>query len=75
MNQKENDFAKKNLIPLLMNEHFLETKSPFNYINFWNYINNEYFYTLNEKTFSHPKQLVHKILLNGKFFIKFILYF
>lgn len=68
MNQK--GFAKKNIIPLLASEqfHFVENKTPFNYINYWNYINDEYFKRVNEKTISNTAQIVHKIIENGNSF-------
>lgn len=68
-------FAKKNIIPLLASEqfHFIENKTPFNYINYWNYINDEYFQKVNEKTISNTAQIVHKIIENGNsFFLNFI---
>ena len=68
MNQK--GFAKKNIIPLLASEqfHFVENKTPFNYINYWNYINYEYFKRVNEKTIFNTAQIVHKIIENGNSF-------
>lgn len=63
-------FAKKNIIPLLASEqfHFTENKTPFNYINYWNYINDEYFQRVNEKTIANTAQIVHKIIENGNSF-------
>lgn len=68
MNQE--DFAKNNIIPLLASSrfHMAENKTPFNYINYWNYINDEYFQRVNEKTISNTAQLVHRIILNGNSF-------
>ena len=66
MNQ--DSFTKRNIIPLLANErlHFCEGKTPFNYINYWNYINDEYFQPVNQKAISNTAQIVHKIVSNGK---------
>ena len=73
MNQEQ--FAKGNIIPLLASErfHFTENKTPFNYINFWNYINDEYFQKVNDKTLSNTAQIVHKIISNGNSFF-FLIY-
>ena len=75
MNQEE--FAKNNIIPLLASEqfHFTENKTPFNYINYWNYINDEYFQRVNEKTISNTAQIVHKIISNGNSFFLNLLNF
>lgn len=60
-------FAKNNIIPLIATEncHLNENKSPFNYINYWNYINDEYFKKVNEKKISNTAQIVHRIISNG----------
>ena len=65
MNQ--DSFTKRNIIPLLANEHlhFCEGKTPFNYINYWNYINDEYFQPVGQKAISNTAQIVHKIVSNG----------
>ena len=73
MNQ--DSFAKKNIIPLLANKHlhFCEGKTPFNYINYWNYINDEYFQPVTEKAISNTAQIVHKIVLNGNIIFNFLI--
>ena len=71
----QDEFSKNNIIPLLACEqfHFVENKSPFNYINYWNYINDEYFQRVNEKTISNTAQIVHRIIANGNsFFLNLI---
>ena len=73
MSQEE--FAKANIIPLVESEkfHFIETKNPFNYINYWNYINDEYFQKVNAKTISNTAQIIHRIIANGNsFFLNLI---
>ena len=66
----QEEFAKKNIIPLLAVNHFhySDNKTPFNYINYWNYINDEYFQKIKAKNFSNTDQIIHKIISNGKFF-------
>ena len=75
MNQ--DSFTKNNIIPLLANEriHFSEGKTPFNYINYWNYINDEYFQPVNKKVLSNTAQIVHKIISNGNSFFITKLFF
>ena len=73
MNQ--DSFAKKNIIPLLANKHLhlCEGKTPFNYINYWNYIDDEYFQPVTEKAISNTAQIVHKIVLNGNIIFNFLI--
>ena len=68
-------FAKKNIIPLLANKHLhlCEGKTPFNYINYWNYINDEYFQPVTEKAICNTAQIVHKIVLNGNIIFNFLI--
>ena len=70
LNMTQEKFAKNNIIPLIATEnfHLSENKSPFNYINYWNYINDEYFQRVNEKTISNTAQIVHKIIASGNSF-------
>jgi hypothetical protein len=70
LNMNREEFAKNNIIPLLVSEHYLfnDNKTPFNYINYWNYINDEYFQRVNEKTISNTAHIVHKIISNGNSF-------
>ena len=67
LNMNQEKFAKNNIIPLIATEnfHLSENKSPFNYINYWNYINDEYFKRVNEKKISNTAQIVHRIISNG----------
>jgi len=69
-------FAKKNIIPLLANKHlhFCEGKTPFNYINYWNYIDNDFFQPVTEKVMSNTAQIVHKIVSNGNIIFNFLIY-
>ena len=73
MNQ--DSFAKKNIIPLLANKHLhlCEGKTPFNYINYWNYIDDEYFQPVTEKAISNTAQIVQKIVLNGNIIFNFLI--
>ena len=73
MNQ--DSFAKKNIIPLLANKHLhlCEGKTPFNFKNYWNYIDDEYFQPVTEKAISNTAQIVHKIVLNGNIIFNFLI--
>ena len=73
MNQEE--FAKDNIVCLLEGNHlkYSDNKSTFNYINYWNYVNSEYFPNINDKIFSNTNQIIYKILVYGKLIFHYLL--
>ena len=72
---KKTNFADREALTLKESKesHLSESKTNFNYINFWSYINEEFFKEITDKSFYQTEELIYKLSNNGKkkFFISF----
>ena len=75
---KKTNFADREALTLKESKesHLNESKTNFNYINFWSYINEEFFKEITDKSFYQTEELIYKLSNNGKknFFISFFFF-
>jgi hypothetical protein len=65
---KKTNFADPEALTLKDSKesHISESKTTFNYNNFWTYINEEYFKEITDKSFYQTEELIYKVSNNGK---------